>query len=374
MAHERRPDLNSLTAVLAAAISGEPAAAREVSGLDPSAVVAAASHHAVTPLLADRLMPLGGEVSRRLQTAAHAQTAVDLARELELRQALAALDAAGVHALVIKGAHVAYQFYSRPDLRPRIDTDLLIRDDDRQAAARVLESLGYGRRDAIGGERLTSQEMFVKRDGESVRHAVDLHWRVANPQIFAGVLTFDELSRDAVPLPALGPGARGLSPPQALLLACVHRVAHHYDTDCLIWIYDIHLIASRLRADEWDAFASVVRERSVSAVCRRGLMMAREYFGTSWPPAVDDAWTGGVEAPSEPTAAYLAADRRLAAHLWLDLRAIPDWPGRWQLLREHLFPSSRYMRQVYASDSAAPLPVLYVRRVLHGARKWLLKF
>ena len=49
---------------------------------------------------------------------------------------------------------------------------------------------------------------------------------------------------------------RGLSPVHALLVACIHRVAHHRGTERLIWLLDIHLLASRLEEREWTALVS----------------------------------------------------------------------------------------------------------------------
>jgi hypothetical protein len=374
VAHERRPDLNPLTGLLAAALGGDASAAAQLARLDPGVVCGAANHHGVLPLLADRLpswTALPESFRSRLQDEASRHLAADLGREAELRQCLTALDRAGIAALVMKGAHLAYRYYARPDLRPRIDTDLLVPPDARHDVDRTLVAAGYVRRAEMSGELVTSQAMYVKRQGNAVLHAVDVHWRVANPQVFAGVLALDELSRDAERLPRLGPTARGLSPVHALLMACVHRVAHHYDTDCLIWLYDIHLIASDLNAGEWRSFVSLARDRSVVAVCRQGLASAQEAFGTTWPALVDAERTA---LGSEPTAAYLSGDRRLAGHLWIDLRALPSWSRRWQLVKEQVFPPARYMRDVYAPASMAPLPVLYTRRVLHGARKWLARF
>ena len=54
-----------------------------------------------------------------------------------------------------------------------------------------------------------------------------------------------------------------------------------------------------------------------------------------------------------------------------DLRALPRWTDRLQLMREHLFPAAVYMREVYAPGSQRPLPVLYVQRALRGLVKWL---
>ena len=44
----------------------------------------------------------------------------------------------------------------------------------------------------------------------------------------------------------LDTSARGPSSVDALVLAAVHRIAHHFDSDHLIWLYDIDLIARSL--------------------------------------------------------------------------------------------------------------------------------
>ena len=47
-----------------------------------------------------------------------------------------------------------------------------------------------------------------------------------------------------------------------------------------------------------------------------------------------------------------------------DLQALPTWRARWQLVREHLFPASSYMRAKYGVRSNLLLPALYSWRVV----------
>jgi hypothetical protein len=206
-------------------------------------------------------------------------------------------------------------------------------------------------------------------------HTVDVHWRIANPQLFAGLLTFDELRAAAIGLPRLSPSARGLSNVHALLLACIHRVAHHFDSDCLVWLYDIHLLAERFTDDEWRELLLTARARRVATICARGLKRAQQAFGTGIPQSVLAGLNAQADGPDgeEPTAAYLSRDRRQVDNFLSDVRALPGWSERIRLIREHLFPSAAYMRGVYAPASRAPLPMLYVRRVWRGARRWLIR-
>jgi len=294
----------------------------------------------------------------------------DMLRESDLKAALGALDHAGINALLIKGGQLAYSHYPRPDLRPREDSDLFVPATSRAQVHDVLLALGYIARGQMTGELVAHQASYVKYRDDLASHIIDLHWKIANSQVFAGVLSYEELAKAAVPIPRLGGAARGLCDMHALFLACVHRVAHHFDSDHLIWLYDIHLIARRMTAADWDHFISLAAERQVVEVCRRSLERAAEIFRTEVPPAVWSDRRFQVTPNRETTAAYLNARPHLMV-IVDDLRALPRWRDRWRLAREHLFPPSHYMRTVYAPRSRAPLAWLYARRMVVGAKKWL---
>lgn len=312
-----------------------------------------------------------GALAARVAHLAEQHAVLDLARESALRAALAALDEAGLQPLVFKGAHLAYRDYARPDLRPRVDSDVLIPPDHRarDAAHRALSALGYDSAPHVGGDFVMTQRMYVLRDGAHVRHAVDAHWRIATPQAFSRVLLHEELVRDAERIPRLGAAARGPSGPHALLIACLHRVAHHAGFDCLIWLCDIDRVARRLTADEWDRFVGLARDRQLRAVCAAGLSGAAEQLRTPVPDAVRAGLDHPGEAP-EASAGYFEPPRDSVTAALRDLRALSSWRDRARLVREHLLPPVTYMRGVFAPGSRAPLAWLYVRRLAAGARKW----
>ena len=300
-----------------------------------------------------------------------AAAAIDAARERELRAGLAALAGAGARPILIKGAALAHTHYPRPEMRPRDDTDVIISSTSRDAAARALTSLGYQRPSEVDGELTTAQFHFDKRDRFGILHAFDVHWRISNVRVFADALSYEELARDAVPIPSLGPHAWGPSPRHALLLACVHRVAHHADTRDLLWLYDIHLLARGDNAAECSAFAALASARGMREVCARGLTLAAEAFGgidPRWLTALSDS--DGPGAPAEPSAAFLRGRLSLAAILRADLAATPRWRGRLRILREHLFPNRAFMYERYGARHRAALPVLYLLRIVGGVPKW----
>lgn len=360
--------------VIADLLAGRRVEPAVLARIDPAELCREADRHGVLPLVDERIGSQGevpAALAGSLRKHAQGHLAADMAREAALRQLLDALGGAGVTALLVKGAMLAYSHYPRPDLRPRLDTDLLIGEADRSTAEAVLRGLGYEPDLQAGTDMIQYQRPYVLTRADTRVHVVDLHWRLVNPQVFRGVFAYGEMAAEAVVLPALGPSARGVSPVQALAVACIHPVAHHLRDERLIWLYDIHLIAQGLRDDEWRRFGSLAVERQVVAVCRASLSRAADLFGTVVP---DGLWAetgaaGGVVV--ERSGRYLQPFRRHAEVVLDDLRATPGWRGRWRMMRAHVFPPAAYMRQVYAPSSPRPLLWLYLRRAFLGASKWL---
>ena len=361
------------TGFLAALISGRAVAPDAWAALDAEGLWKVADRHGVSALVADRIIKTPAAPSWlrvRAREVSQEEVVADLGAESALRQLLASCEERRIRVLLMKGALLAYTYYGRPDLRPRLDTDLLIAVEDRQAIHDVLTALGYEPDVQASTDLVSHQRAYVRPLHGSLCHVVDVHWRLTNPEVFSRVLSFDEMRRAARPIPALGPGASGLSAVHALLVACVHRVAHHFDDERLIWLYDIHLIASRLGAAEWLQFLNLVIERRVARVCHAGLQRSVKLFDTQVP---DMAWPRDLdlEYGDEITAAYLTPKRRRVNAVLDDLKALGTWGDRWRLMRDYAFPPVTYMREVYAPASATPLPWLYVRRMFFGARKWL---
>ena len=323
------------------------------------------------PLIADAAghVPEARALARALAGRARVEAALDAVRERDLQGVLRALDSAGLRVVLLKGTAVAHAVYQRPDLRARVDTDVLIRLEDRQAVDRLLQDYGYQPVAQVEADLVMYQTAFeIRREGATL-HVIDVHWRVMNPQRFGGLMTFDEVQAHSVPLPRLGAGARGPSLVYALLLACVHRIAHHRNSDRLIWQYDIHLLASRLSESDWARFVDLALERGVGTACLASLDATNETFGAPIPAAMRDR-LAEARAGEEAVAGYLAASRPHVLDVLDDLRALPTWRARWHLVGQHLLPSPGYMREVYAPRSSAPLGVLYLQRAWRGARKW----
>jgi hypothetical protein len=197
-------------------------------------------------------------------SASHRQVAADLLRQKTLATLLDALAADGVEVLVIKGAALALVVYDAPHRRERCDADLLIRRPHLEAAERVLFGLGYRRQLEPDAEVAAAQRHYTPPTNTA--DVIDLHWRVANPLAFGDVLEFDAAWSRRLPLPALGERAWTLSEADALLLACVHRVAHHGDRVELRWLQDIDLLVRRLDGNGRAHFVAAAQRSKTRAV------------------------------------------------------------------------------------------------------------
>ena len=332
----------------------------------------AAQRHGVVPLVAWQHRRCGSlnDWPAALRSAiverARQHAIVEQLQRSELAAVVGELTTRSVRSIVLKGAALAYTHYPHPCLRPREDFDLLVHESRRNDAVDVLRARGYTPLEMITGELVTAQQTFGRHAGRGVRYTCDLHWRVSNRVAFSRLLPWERLAADTRPIPALDACAEGLAPPHALLMACVHRVAHHFDPPTLIWLYDIHLLASSMSEDDATRFVALAVDSGLTAICARGLALSQHHFRTPLPAALDRLAPAG----DEPLAAYMDEAFRPFDALVSDLRALGGNRARWQLLREHLFPPSPYLRAARPRMGSGPLPWLYARRIVRGVSHW----
>ena len=326
--------------------------------------VAALVNHGIAPLLYARL-PYPALRDVALQAAAAEPLRLD-----DLRALLDAFARQGIRALIIKGTALAYDVYDAPELRPRADTDLLIDRADVERVRALLASLGYEARLLSGDPHANRQQAFARLDRFNVEHVYDVHWDIANTPIVRDALRFDELLARAMALPRIGPAAIAPSPVDALLLACIHRVAHHHDSDRLIWLCDIHLLRERMVPGEHEEFWRRAAERRVVAICERSIELADQWFGRAPHDHALDWLRGADIAGDEPSAAFLDRRRTRAAALAADLKAL-GWRARLERLRDLALPPPAFMRASFPAAPRAALPWLYLYRGARGVWRLL---
>lgn len=287
-------------------------------------------------------------------------------RKQELERVLALFSEAGISAITLKGFPLSYTLYPEPYLRPGYDIDIMIRRDDLEKARALLTDAGYRFPNAVSGE-FVSHECTAKRvDERGIEHALDLHWKIANPLIFSELFSFEELSANTRELPAVR-GGRTVADPTAFVYSCIHRVAHHHDSDRLLWLMDIDLLARRFDERGWAEVLRIASEKQVRGICLRGLERARAAFRTPLPDAVREALSEG--AGTEPSADYLGNAAPRVTDIRSNLRALKNPVAKLRYLRELAFPPADYMLAKYGASNKIFLPLLYAARAASGLRK-----
>ena len=329
-------------------------------------------------LAADKIL-CPRQVRAELQFATARATAHELIRRRALEEILAGLAERNVATLLLKGTPLAYTLYPTAALRSRSDTDLLIRKEDFHAADETFVRLGYERANAVTGEFVNSQLSYYQDDDYGVAHSFDLHWRISNSYVFGETFGFEELWASSIAIPALGTDARGLGAEHALLLACMHRLTHrqapyyvdgvaYYDSDRLIWLYDIHLLARAMTVNQWERVIEVAAEKGLQEICLDGLQAAADSLGSIVPADVMGRLSLRGSRRVKAVASFNVAPWRWEL---TGLCASRSWRAALKLLAEQLFPPGSYMSAKYRIANRKLLPFYYFRRAVEGICKRL---
>jgi hypothetical protein len=167
-------------------------------------------------------------------------------REHIVRPAIAALRAAGMNVLVLKGAALAASYYDAPTLRPMDDVDIMVDQADVPRALEILAACGWQAATAVTADLLRFRHAVqcIGPDGCQV----DLHWHVLHE---APSRAADEVLRQRPEsLDLLGTSVQQLEPTALLFVVIVHGVCWNSETP-IRWIADATMILRRGAEIDW---------------------------------------------------------------------------------------------------------------------------
>lgn len=298
-------------------------------------------------------------VRQAFASAARDAALLSMLFQAECMTVLQALAAAGIPGLLLKGNALAYWAYPQPHWRQCNDVDLLVAS--RGAAETLAESLrqrGYERSET-SGELVAYELMCRRRITEELQPEIDIHWRLANSALFADAFTFNELMAGSIPLPGLGPNARGLGPVHACIHACVHRALNLSVglPDSLKWLYDIELMVRTFDPAQWGRLVALSTGRGLAGPVLSALEAAALAFDRDLPADVTAALVRaqGAEKLDTSRLADWRYMQRMTAKALPTLRLQVEWA--WQ----RVFPSKAYMRYLYRADTRNYLILLGMR-------------
>lgn len=326
---------------------------------------------------AEGIVPIAANVATNLaavhKQAVHQAVAHELVRYQSDVEVLEALHDAGVDVLVIKGTALAYTLYDEPWHRSRNDTDLFIRSEDLEKTRELLLSLGYTAAPAILGPIAVAELAFTRGEGTELAHTIDVHWRLNNSWQLSQLVGFDELWDDRIPVERLGQHAWCCSRRWALLISAIHRAAHQrylayeveglprMESDFTLWTYDAEVLSRQMSEAEWSQVTDVAIERHMARYLLSLLSRSIKLFGTTVPEAVmHKLESADHQYPIDQTS-------RASSMLIGNFLSIPGLGIKVSWLRQQLFPSDVYMRQVYGCEGF--LLIGYVKRLFRGLLK-----
>jgi hypothetical protein len=219
----------------------------------------------------------------RLRDLCHNNTARVLFLALELSRIVNALETCGVPAYPFKGPALSVMLYGDPARRQSKDLDILVPKERVRKAIECLETLGYGARTSLAGNRLAAHRrteyelQFFRRDGKLT---VELQWAVV-PGFFGfdheklGIWSnLEKRSCSGLAFPVL-------PPEETLLLLSVHGAKHLW---CKLgWVCDVAgLLASPTPPDLPRTF-ELARHCGVTRLLCMGLLLAKRLAGARLP-------------------------------------------------------------------------------------------
>ncbi len=364
-----------LRAILAAAREPATAATLAAGGraLDGEALRQLIARERVGPLLHRALRgstELSLETHAALRDVSRATAMRNLLLLNELRGVLERLAAAGIAAIVLKGAALARPVYGSLALRPMSDLDILVRRRDLERARAVADGTGFcsATLETHSGALAEYENALSFTKPGHVGIDLDLHWSLLDSPFYQRELSMEWFWNGARVQPLGGFSARTLGPEALLLHLCAHLLLHHRGAG-LLWWNDIAELLHTERALDWDQVFERSREYQLLLPMREAL----SHLAGEWRAPIPGDALRRFDA-AHPSAAEAALFERLSTpaaagrRFWNDLRSLASWRQRVQFARTHVLPSAAYMQKRYGIRRRWLVPVYYPYRWLRGVR------
>lgn len=271
--------------------------------------------------------------------------------ENELCQIAAALHAADVPVVLLKGAALGRLVYGSPAERPVNDLDLLVPAAAVDAARDVLVTRAYRPQGLFWlgrwQRRYRAELPMVCQAADRRRLLVELHWSLLELPYYIERLPMRDVWQSALPAPGV-PGALVPDGATLLLHGCAHQMMHHSQDRRLLWLLDVDRLV-RTTSLAWDQVLERGRRWGLLVTLRLMLEEAVNLLQTPVPAAVLTGligqpmehiervmWGIGDERPGrawrriQTTLAAFDGPQRLSYLAWLALRGISWVPETMQ--------------------------------------------
>lgn len=273
-----------------------PAVAGEIRSLAAgplnwSSLLADASCHSVTPLLAKQLSLIAGDALSpsqlgELKDLARAAAVRNLTFTAELIAILDLFRSEGLQAIPYKGPVLAAQAYGDFTLREFEDLDLILRQKDMPKANRLVANLGYRAKYpwtlSLAADASLIPGEYCYRN-ESRRVLIDLHTE-RTLRHFPLPPDIDALARRLVRVSLSGHAIETFGPEDGLSLLCIHGSKDFWER--ISWIADVaEFVQGHARLD-WDQVIRHAESLHALRMIHLGLVLAMGFFDLPLPSEI----------------------------------------------------------------------------------------
>jgi len=322
----------------------------------PPGWLAFARQQGVLGLLSARRSALEPAARERLAQLAMAH----LAREQELKRVAALLQAESIELIAFKGAAVSQWLYHPAYLRPRSDSDVLVRAELAPRLLKVLKKHGFEGILSANSGPVLAECSVARLDAYGVRQVLDVHWCVNSHPRLRHLLGFAELRSRAAASP-YGSAIWLPDPLDQLFLSVVHLYGHQRGEPAkLIWWVDIDQMWRHFDQTQRAAFVEQALSKGLGALSAAALAHVAQQLDT--PVAASDLQRLIANFSAEPSARLITYRGRLI-ELTDDLASLPGWAARVAWLKDLALPPRAYLEQRYGEKVPA-LPKLLLDRAL----------
>jgi hypothetical protein len=183
----------------------------------------------------------------------------------------------GLTALPYKGPTLSVQLFGDPALREAVDLDILLPQDEINAACKQLTAAGFSRmRDYPPGveQQLLRYraEIAMVRDGV----LVELQWRLA-PHYFSVPLNVRALAERATRVRVADNELPALAAEDSVLVLCIHGGKHHWQS--LKWLLDVALVIRKHPHLSWTTLRECARATGTQRLLGLGLLLCEILLG-----------------------------------------------------------------------------------------------
>lgn len=345
------------------------------SSLDWNIVCQRAQEEGVAPLIYHTLRGqeiIPPEVEEDLRQAYHYTGNYNNLLLSELGIGLQQLAQAGIPCIILKGAALIETLYKNIALRPMVDVDILVKEQDVLKSIELFSELGYTPEpETWTGTSLEYLHAQSLRKTGAMTLQIEVHWSLIQSPSYRQRLLLSWFWERAEAVDFDGMPAYVLKPEAQLLHLCLHLWLHHGGEKLLWWIDVAELLQTSQAQINWREVLTYAQRAESVLPLQQTLPRIAEEWGVKIPSNVIEQVLALKVSPAEKRLFDKLAipTRTLFQAFYIELTNLPTWGQRLEFAINRVFPSSEYMQRRY-QISPFLAPLYYPYRWWQGLRLW----